>query len=70
MMETVLGKIPTSMAAEANENARKYFMHRSSFPTAIVTGCHTLTTLQHSRMCLCIRRLGLGVSGDLAITLH
>lgn len=28
MMETVLGRIPESMAASANENARNYFMHR------------------------------------------
>lgn len=26
MMETVLGRIPESMAASANENAQKYFM--------------------------------------------
>ena len=29
MMETVLGRIPESMAAAANENARRYFTHRS-----------------------------------------
>ena len=28
MMETVLGRIPESMAAAANENARRYFTHR------------------------------------------
>ena len=28
MMETVLGRIPESMAASASENARNYFMHR------------------------------------------
>ena len=34
MMETVLGRIPESMAASASENARNHFMHRqaSSFP--------------------------------------
>ena len=28
MMETVLGRIPESMAASASENSRNYFMHR------------------------------------------
>ena len=28
MMETVLGRLPESMAAAANENARRYFTHR------------------------------------------
>ena len=41
MMETVLGRIPESMAAAANENARRYFTHR--FCPAMLT-CHVSDT--------------------------
>ena len=45
MMETVLGRIPESMAASASENARNYFMHRHVLSLAVAAMCNTLRPL-------------------------
>ena len=40
MMETVLGRIPESMAASASENARNYFMHRQVLSSGLLLVRH------------------------------